>query len=483
MLIRNARIASGSIDGPRADVRIADGRITAIGALSPLPGESILEAKGGALLPGLHDHHIHLAASAAAVHSVPCGPPEVDDAATLQRVLRAAPGSDWLRGTGYDEAVAGMLSRHQLDAWLPTRPVRIQHRTGRMWFLNSAALAQLLERAAPPPGLERIDGNWTGRLFDEDSWLRTTLAASPPDLTALGARLTAGGITGVTDMSPANARDTVAWLHAARTAGFAPAIMVAGTPGLSDVPLPPGLTLGPVKLHLHENALPDLDAVTQTARAAHARGRAVAIHCTTEVELVFALALLRSAGPRPGDRIEHAGIAPDPLIAQIAELGLQVVSQPAFIAERGDRYRADVPASDWPHLYRLRAFREAGVTLAAGSDAPYGTLDPWAAMRAACSRQTRAGKVLGLDERLSPEEALDLFLADPADLARRRRITVGAPADLCLLDRPWQVARKVLDAAMVRATLIAGRLVHERIDTRVGKAPGERCLHANAAAG
>ncbi|MBH0114614.1 amidohydrolase family protein [Novosphingobium sp. YJ-S2-02] len=485
MLIRNAEIWATGAPGICRDVRVGDTRIEAVGALSPRPGERVIDARGAALLPGLHDHHIHLAATAAARASLDCGPPAVCDESALRQALRRAGGSGWLRATGYHESVAGMLRREDLDGWLPERPLRIQHRSGRMWFLNSRALDLLLENAAPPSGLERDAGGWTGRLFDEDAWLRRVLAGSPPDLTALGRDLSRYGVTGVTDMSPNNNAETVAWLASARQDGFAPQVVIAGTRELAEVAMPPGLALGPVKIHLHEAALPDLDAQIALARRAHAQGRGLAIHCTTEVELVFALALLREAGPVRGDRIEHAGIAPDALVAQIAELGLQVVSQPAFIAERGDQYRKGVASEDWPHLYRLRAFRKAGVVLAAGSDAPYGTIDPWAAMRAACTRRTREGHVIGPAESLDPEQALDLFLADPLDLARQRRVEPGAAADLCLLDRPWNEAREQLDGAMVRATISAGRLVHERpvlAHDSIDEPPVTRRAHADTAA-
>ena len=119
---------------------------------------------------------------------------------------------------------------------------------------------------------------------------------------------------------------------------------------------------------------------------------------------------------------------------------------------------------EWPWLYRLRAFADAGVTLAGGSDAPFGQADPWAAMAAAVSRRTRDGDELGAGEALTPEAALTLFLADPADLSRQRTVAVGLPADLCLIDRPWAQARTALSAGLVRATVIAGRLIHQRVD-------------------
>jgi predicted amidohydrolase YtcJ len=266
-------------------------------------------------------------------------------------------------------------------------------------------------------------------------------------------------------MSPAN--DPAMAAHFAReqaSGGLLQRVLLAGTRALASGAFDDRLVLGPAKLHLHEADLPETSTATCFVRDAHLQGRPVAVHCTTETELVFALSVIREAGAAQGDRIEHAGIASDPLLRWIAELGLGVVAQPHFIAERGDRYISAVAPRDLPHLYRLRSFLDAGVTLAGGSDAPFGEPDPWAAMAAAVSRMTRNGLYVGREEALTPDEALALFIADPGDLSRQRRIIVGAPADLCLLDRPWEKARRRLSAHDVRLTMIGGSIVHNRID-------------------
>ena len=96
--------------------------------LSRCRDEPVLDACGGALLPGLHDHHLHLFAMAAGQRSLRCGPPAVHGADALRRaVARARPERGWIRGTGYHEAVAGELTRAELDAWRPGCPIRIQH--------------------------------------------------------------------------------------------------------------------------------------------------------------------------------------------------------------------------------------------------------------------------------------------------------------------------------------------------------------------
>jgi predicted amidohydrolase YtcJ len=470
MLIRNAAVWQVG----RADIRIRGAHVAELGSLMPHDGEHIIDAGGGLLLPGLHDHHIHVAALAAKAMSVACGPPDVVDTAALRRVLDR-PGEGWLRGIGYHESVAGMLDAAMLDDMAGQRPVRIQHRSGRLWFLNTAAIDALAQRAALPPGFDRA----TGRLFDEDSWLRATLAGTPPSFGDVSGALAARGVTGITDMSPANDPAMAAHFRAEQASGRLPQkTVLAGSLALAEAGFDTSLALGPAKLHLHEAAFPDLDEATDFVRRAHVQDRAVAVHCTTEAELVFALAVIDAAGARCGDRIEHAGIAPDPLVAEMARLKLHVVSQPHFIAERGDAYAMDVEARDLSVLYRLRAFLDAGVTLAAGSDAPYGEADPWASMAATVSRTTRDGIVLGAQEALTPEEALCLYLADPLDLGRQRRIAPGCPADLCVLDRDWDAARTRLSARDVRLTLVDGIIVHDRVD----QTPVERRSRIDAAA-
>src|SRR3954469_13195970 len=101
-------------------VRIEHGVICAmVRGLPPRPGDDVIDARGGALLPGLHDHHVHLRSLAAASASVWLGPPDVTGPSEAARRLRdaadAAKGGDWIRGIGYHESVAGRLDRQVLD--------------------------------------------------------------------------------------------------------------------------------------------------------------------------------------------------------------------------------------------------------------------------------------------------------------------------------------------------------------------------------
>jgi len=460
VLIRRAEV-----EGRDRDVRIAEGRIKAIAErIAPRAGEATIDAEGGALLPGLHDHHIHLLALAAALESVTCGPPSVVDRTALAIALRFATGQ-FLRGVGYHESVAGVLDRVELDMLVPDRPARIQHRSGALWMLNSRAIDRLrLDHGTDAPGVERdATGRATGRLFRLDWWLRAQLApAAPPDLTRVGRLLARAGITGVTDATADTDSRALTLLEAGVASGALPQrLAVMGGAELPPAAYP-GVVRAQVKLVLDEGALPGFEALRTAIVLAHAQERGVAIHCVGRAELVLAARALAEAGLRTDDRLEHASIAPPELVELVAKTGALVVTQPHFLEERGDDYLREVEASDLPWLYRGRGWLDAGVRLAGGSDAPFGTPDPWQAIRAAVLRRTRAGAAIGEGEGLSPERALALFLGplgDPGGLPRR--VALGEPADLCLLDRSWRSAREEPSSAYVRATWRAGRLVHE----------------------
>lgn len=459
MLIRDAELDFGV---RRADVRVRDGCVADIAPrLQRAVGEPSIAAGGRALLPSLCDHHMHLQALAAARASVDCSPAACPDEAALSETLRTAdatlPVGSWLRGVGFDPAtLAGSGQRddrYWLDQLLRERPARLQHRSGRMWLLNSAALRAIgVDPAAAGTPLEREEGCATGRLFDADAWLRERLPARRPDLRAVSRDLWQWGITALTDCSHDNDDADWACFAGAQSDGaLLQDLRVMGTPAL-DACAPcdlassrPRITRGERKFHLHDNALPAIDTLSAEMRAAHAVGRGVAVHCVSRVELAFALAALRDAGPMAGDRIEHASVAAPEAVQEMAALGLCVVSQPALVAERGDRYLAEVTRDDQPHLYRLQSLRTAGIGLALSSDAPYGSPDPWAAMAAAVARRTHAGHLLGAEEALTPERAYAGFATPPEHPARSWCVLQpGAAADLLLLDRDWAAARASL---------------------------------------
>jgi len=472
MLIRNARVwPSGEAT---ADVRMAAGRVVECGpGLRPAGGEEVLDAGGYALLPGLHDHHVHLRALAAADGSVRVGPDQVRSAAELAARLAAAdaaaaPGG-WLRCVGYHESVAGPLDRWALDrlAANPARPVRVQHRTGALWVVNSAGLAALgLDDVNPGggaaggelAGVERdAAGRPTGRLWRMDRWLATRVPGRAAELAAglaaVSARAAARGVTGFTDATPGATGPDLAGLAAAVADGTIAQRLHCMAPADESMAAHGRFSLGPVKVLLDDDRLPTLDELADLVRQAHAARRPVAVHCVTQVQLVLTLAALDLAGRLPGDRIEHGAVIPAELVPDLR--GLTVVSQPHFVAERGEQYASDVAADDLPGLWRLRTLIEGGVAVAAGSDAPFGRADPWHLIRAATIRP--AG--LGPGEAVAPATAIGLLLGEPSAPGAPRLIAAGTRADLILLRCPPREALGSLASDLVAVTFIDGERV------------------------
>jgi predicted amidohydrolase YtcJ len=451
LTLRNVEVAGR----PGLDVRIELGRIVAIGPRLPGSGDD-LDGQGGALIPGLCDHHIHLLGLAARADSVTLdGVRSAEDFATrLTAATATRDVGSWIRILGYHEHMAGELTRQTLDQIAPHHRLRVQHQTGALWLLNSLAIEALGE-GDDPPGLERE----AGRLWRGDAWLRTRIGADSPGLAAVGRQLAAYGITYVTDASVTTDADAANLLAAAHRAGDLPQHLMLMSGGPLAAPPDGAFTVGPLKVLLDDHALPDFDDFVGRIAAARTQRRSVAVHCVTAGELALSLAAFEAAGARVGDRIEHGGVIPQAAIAQLKALNLAVVTQSAFICERGERYAAEVAPAEQPDLYRCASLRAAGVPVAGSSDAPYATPDPWLGMAAAVDRCSVEGRVLGAGEAVSAAAALSLYLdAQQAPGRTQRRVEVGAPANLCLLRVPLAEALAGLSARLVRATLIAGRI-------------------------
>jgi predicted amidohydrolase YtcJ len=432
MLIQRAVL----LDGTKTDIRV-DERIVEVGDLAPHKGEQVLDAAGQTVIPGLHDHHVHLHSAAAALTSARVGPAEVRGRDDLARALAdAAVGGDgWIRAVGYHEAVAGPLDRDVLDEVSPPVPVRVQHRSGVLWTLNSAALARVGLTDHPDGRLRSADRSWSD-----------TLQRNESGLAEVSLRLCEYGVTGVTDATPDFEVSDIVKLMAAHRRGELRQRMHCLAPG---------------KRILHDADL-DLDELAAWIAERHAADAPVAVHCVTAAQLVVTLSALREAGTHPQDRIEHAAVVPDDSMADLTNLGVTVVTQPNFVAERGDQYMTDIPAAEHHELWRVASLLRAKVPVALSTDMPFGDGDPWASMRAAVRRTTAGGTVLGADECVSAREALTMFFGTSGQPTDARAVAPGQLGDLCVLAAPPAEVLSELDPAMVAATVVAGEVVFER---------------------
>ena len=445
-------------DGEQTNLRVENGCIALIGNVEAR-GAHEIDARGGALLPGLIDHHIHLYATAARRASL-----DASHLATRDELVIALRGASekrgqgqWIRAIGFDDTRLGLLSRADLDA-VPN-PVRLQDRTGALWVLNSAALDLVLQHSTPTCVERDANGVPTGRIWRGDAWLRTRIQSTPPSLADLSNALAAWGVTGVTDASVTNDPEQAAlFTHAKETGELKQKLCLMSG---DYIPRSERYEIGPLKILPDERDLPEVEHIAARMRRARELKRNIAVHCVTAAELAIALAAFEQIGAQASDRLEHGGIIPEAMFEDIKALRLTVVTQPNFIRDRGDRYAQTIAAEELPDLYRLASLKRAGVKLAAGSDAPYGDPNPWSAIAAGTTRQTKSGQILGEKEKLSARDALSLYLgAFHAPAGPVRKIEIGAPADLCILKTPLQDALNAPDKVEVAATIANGDIIY-----------------------
>jgi predicted amidohydrolase YtcJ len=472
MLIRQAMV-----NGALADVRVGATVEAIAGALMPQKGERVLEAEGGELLPGLHDHHIHLYASAAAYSSLDCHVGAVEPHLGRQRLaerLAAFPGRGWIRGINYHEQQLGELDRWMLDDLCSHRPLRIQHRSGKVWVCNSLALSLLgFERGEHLEGVELDTKNrLTGRIVRNDALMAQRLQqigeSSAADIGFLSRDLARLGIVGVTDTSASNNAASAANFNRLHQQGTL--LQRVEVMGADD------LDAGYLKILLDEDRLPPLDQLIGRINAAREKGRNIAFHCVTHLELVFALAALDDAAP-PAlgfDRIEHGAMVNDDMAQRLAQMGMPVITQPGFLYAKGDQYLQDLNAAEQSDLYRYRGLVARGVAVVASSDGPYGPIDPWQVVCCAVNRRTLGGDVVTPWEKAEPEEALCGYLTPSSQLNRARSfrqcsgIELGMVGDVCLLKDQWRDVRHCPESVTVRATVIGGSVVYDSAQSSAG---------------
>ncbi|WP_028266866.1 amidohydrolase family protein [Arthrobacter sp. MA-N2] len=434
-------------------VLIRDGLVSEVGSRRACPGTRVIDARGGSVVPGLWDHHLHLRSWAARRRSVDVS--AVTDPVRFQAVVRTAAGNKppgaWLRIVGYDDDALGDLDAHRLDELLPLpTPLRVQHRSGHQWVLNRRAI-ELLHEAT---GHSMPDD---GVLLDDDSILARLPGELEDDsgIVREARLLAAQGCIGATDMTA-----TTDPVSARKLAGTVRRWLQLGVFGkVRPYPWETRGTVHGTKLIVADHNLPELDGLIRMI--SESRPGPVALHAVTYEALVLAMCALETAG-RAGDRIEHAFLAsgdyPKSNASRAGNHELPCVgAHPGFIWSQGNRLARVLTESEHEDYQRLRSWHEAGYTLLGGTDAPFGTSRLWRAMQCAVDRRTPDGRPLNRSEALTPEEAFTMFT--PGGLrgtAYTPAPSLGKTADLCILAQPWSVVRSSLSSARVTATLRAG---------------------------
>ncbi len=495
-LVLHEGVVSGH---PGSDsIAVADGLILAHGGFADLkslvgPRTHLIRLAGRTVAPGFIDCHLHFmegAAIATGLSVVRCR--TIGDLlADLRVTAGKTPPGNWLRAFGCDEALMRERrgpTRAELDGSVGRNPLRLRHQTLHASWLNSRAIAAFGLEA---PGFKPPDGAWlerepsgrlTGFVTGMDEWLsqrlpRVTAAELEARTRTFSRDLAAGGITAFTDATVRNGPDdlaTFARLTASGAIGQRAAMMIGqgqvdSIATACKVADAGGIRVAGVKFM--DLARWERAPLARRVARALSQGLDVAFHATEVEELEAALVAIESArrdvNPRTLEstvcRIEHGGLIPDGYPERIAALGVWVVTNPGFVHYRGPKYAADPGLA--PYLYRARSLLDAGVQIAAGTDAPVTPGKPLTAIAAAATRLSIDGDELGPVEKISIEEGFDLFTRAAARLSRLSagEIAPGRLADLIVLaaDPLTRTPAEIPNLA-IDLTIVAGRPIYER---------------------
>jgi predicted amidohydrolase YtcJ len=162
LVVLNGNVYSADGTGAFAEaVAVRGNRILRVGARSeiePLAGDTttVIDARGGAVVPGFNDSHVHFMGGGLGLDKV-----NLLDAETFEQIQEkiesfaaANPDRAWVLGRGwyYGPFPDGMPTKRQLDAMVPDRPAAMRCYDSHTSWVNSKALELAgITRDTPDP--------------------------------------------------------------------------------------------------------------------------------------------------------------------------------------------------------------------------------------------------------------------------------------------------------------------------------------------
>jgi predicted amidohydrolase YtcJ len=151
----------------------------------------------------------------------------------------------------------------------------------------------------------------------------------------------------------------------------------------------------------------------------------------------------------------------------MAARGIEAVPQMIFMHEFGDMYVQNLGRPRAEAANPMRAWIEAGMHPAAGSDAPVSETDPMPNIHAMVTRATRHGTVLGPDQAIGVAEAMHAYTWAGAYTqfaeGSRGRLVPGQLADIAVLSRDiFALDPEELIGVKTDITLRGGEVVFDR---------------------
>ena len=436
----------------------------------------VVDAKGGAVVPGFNDAHAHLISGGLSLDQI-----SLDDARTVDEIkdtirvwAEAHPERAWITGRGwyYQPFNGAMPTRQMLDALVPDRPAYLIAYDGHTGWANTKALkAAGITRRTPSPANGAIvkdsRGEPTGALKEAAMALMTAAAPKPTEedrLAAVRAAIDEAhrfGITSVQDAGGAAAdldlfdrlrkrKELTLRVYQALRADAT--LTEANLDELEQVRTrfadDPVLKTGAIKLiadgviESHTAAMlepyANRPAIKGDARFTpeqlnkvvamlDKRGWQVMTHAIGDGAVRMTLDAYQAAAqanPAPGrgrrHRIEHIETIDPADVPRFGKLGVIASFQPVHATPSptpGDVWSVNIGEARASRGWMWNSITKSGGRLAFGSDWPVMTLDPLKGLRVAVTRTTPDGLPEGgwiPTERLPLRRAIDAYTRDAA---------------------------------------------------------------------
>lgn len=496
-------------------VLVEKGRISAVASLEELraaaPDAVHVPLDGATLMPAFLDAHSHFTQTAFSFLQV-----SLDGAASEEEIaarLRAAavPPGQWIQARDYDHNILPG-GRHPtlafLDRAAPENPLIIQHKSGHLGLLNSRSLALLgIGPGTPSPSGGRI-GMENGRpngYLEENAFFEAMKKVPMPGKGAIldayrksQALYASHGIATVQEgmltkeMLPLYQLLLGQDLLKLDLVAYAdPAFYQEASALLNGLPGGTHFRIGGMKIFLDGSpqgktawlrqpyeggdfcgygTLPDETvhraflhaAEAKTQLLAHCNGDAAAaqfLRCLagTEAETPI-LATLRPV-------LIHGQILGEDQIPEAAALGAMVSFFVAHVYHWGDVHLRNLGPRRAARISPAASALRAGLPFTFHQDTPVIKPDMWETIWCAVCRKTRAGVLLGPEERISAAEALRAVTVSTAwqygEERQKGSISPGKRADLIVVDKnPLEVPPEELRAIRVLRTYKDGEIVY-----------------------
>jgi predicted amidohydrolase YtcJ len=159
-------------------------------------------------------------------------------------------------------------------------------------------------------------------------------------------------------------------------------------------------------------------------------------------------------------RIEHASTLTPDTLADIADAGVVIATQPAFINSEYTWLENRLGPERVKLTYAFKSILDAGIVLAGASDAPVESANVMKAMQACITRHD-----LVREETITPEQALRVFTWNAAYAIRQENkkgsIEEGKLASFVILDQdPRIVDSSIIETISVVATYHHGKKIY-----------------------